>query len=678
MVDSIKEAFENALNHENEKKLIKLDVKTQKIEKKLRQLISETDLESYKIIDTNYLSREPSDITKKVFENNSNIKTINQLISLASEDRLFINLQEIDDYKIYQIIRVLINLHSEENNTNLISYLSVIAFNEQHKMILKAHVLRSLHRNILSFDSYRENIGWIIDNTLEGNEFKKIIDEFKLISSDISETGLKKWCKNRLGDDYLYLSSKRKRKTYASDHLRDKFHHLHSSINNYFSSENFSITEMNSRDFILCDEDFELISSWTGIRYHADINNWVEFLDFSKEYKKGFEGNKFSSARIAEHSGYRFYQSLGRNVIDTSISQIDGSNNKWLTHDLEVNGKPVDVKNSRRGWNSRYYTEHIIKEFKKNELLNEVIYLGILSEYLSFNKIAEGKTANIRVLGEVKNSDLSELKTWINDNFLGILDIDHLENLRLIPGWAFEYPNDLYILRNSKRNILKEEIKKMIIEDKNNIERISNNISLFHLSELIRELKNEEGFEFFEPKEHVKPTNFQRNILKQIYHLNKSIGITRRSLYLLILGETIKAIKESSSEYNFDDLRNVIFNPSDYGYCFPLDLFDPESYIFNLISVLENLWVLENDFMKSFKSFQLSGASILKGLDKNNNWLTIMAYCGGWDEINNVKCGANPIYLGNSESCSKCYKLICSHCDHCSDYCVDNKKRIIN
>ena len=70
MVDSIKEAFENALNHENEKKLIKLDVKTQKIEKKLRQLISETDLESYKIIDTNYLSREPSDITKKVFEKN--------------------------------------------------------------------------------------------------------------------------------------------------------------------------------------------------------------------------------------------------------------------------------------------------------------------------------------------------------------------------------------------------------------------------------------------------------------------------------------------------------------------------------------------------------------------------------------------------------------------------------
>ena len=69
------------------------------------------------------------------------------------------------------------------------------------------------------------------------------------------------------------------------------------------------------------------------------------------------------SARAAEKVA-RFYRHYGKTVRDISIMQIDeNSKSDWSNYDLNVEGMPIDVKNSRRSQSSTdRYTEHYIQK----------------------------------------------------------------------------------------------------------------------------------------------------------------------------------------------------------------------------------------------------------------------------------------------------------------------------
>ena len=60
------------------------------------------------------------------------------------------------------------------------------------------------------------------------------------------------------------------------------------------------------------------------------------------------EDDRLYNARRAEISANHYYRGLGYSVVDVALQQLHSvEEGDWRTHDLEVSGRPVDVKNLR-------------------------------------------------------------------------------------------------------------------------------------------------------------------------------------------------------------------------------------------------------------------------------------------------------------------------------------------
>ena len=179
-------------------------------------------------------------------------------------------------------------------------------------------------------------------------------------------------------------------------------------------------------------------------------------------------------------------------------------------------------------------------------------------------------------------------------------------------------------------------------------------------------------------KEDIPKTDYI--LITKIINMKASIGITRRSIYLLILAFTIESL-DAEYKYKPDMWRKILFYNDNYNN--PLGLFDPERYVITLIEVLEALWEKEKGTLSKYNSFKLSGPNILKGMKSGSKPETVIAYCGGWinDGINSKKpCGRSPLYLGNSELCNYCSYLICPDkaCNTCKENCERNTAYLNN
>lgn len=109
---------------------------------------------------------------------------------------------------------------------------------------------------------------------------------------------------------------------------------------------------------------------------------WV--TEAGNEYQQA----QMLSARAAEKVVMQFYRQFGCQVLDVSGQQLgaDLAGADWLTHDLLVDGKPVDVKNTRP--KDSYtdgrtgYAEHVVKRFKQDRSNQHVTIVGVRSPFL--------------------------------------------------------------------------------------------------------------------------------------------------------------------------------------------------------------------------------------------------------------------------------------------------------
>ena len=149
----------------------------------------------------------------------------------------------------------------------------------------------------------------------------------------------------------------------------------------------------------------------------------------------------------------------------------------------------------------------------------------------------------------------------------------------------------------------------------------------------------------------------------------------------MILCETLKRIHKKN--YHPSDWNDMLFLDDNTNN--PLGLYDPLLYITELINVLSEIFDNERDALKNFISFKLAGPNILQGKrEEGDKWKTIIAYCGGRQlkvhenkrEYTTKPCLTNPLFLGASENCDECGKLICNKCGHCGGpYCPESQKR---
>lgn len=402
-------------------------------------------------------------------------------------------------------------------------------------------------------------------------------------------------------------------------------------------------------------QDVQLCLAWSDKKNYRQMN--IKKLSSIFQEINSYEASRLISARIAEKAAIKFFSSLKFNVEDVSIKQLFNEDRRWQDYDLKVNNIPVDVKNARTSFSSKYsYSEHTIPRFKiARELNQECNYFGVFSKYIKPENI-DTEIPECLVLGLANLTSINILSQWMTQRFGNFLEIQNLFNTKFQPGWLFEYPDNYYSTRKILLDGLPELITNLI-----SLKADSNSIPKWLLS-LCKDDYLTDQFEL---------QNEERQIQQDIKDLNIHVGISRSSLYCFVLGYFLEsiAIKREPIIVRSNIFRAIFLSDQKNDHIRPLGLHDPMMYVFNLITILSNIYtkIIESKFV--FKAFKLTHPQILKGLNTDGNWITLYAYCGGWIQYPNVRCGAIPIYFGQDVHCEICGRLICSKCNFCSNNC---------
>jgi hypothetical protein len=397
------------------------------------------------------------------------------------------------------------------------------------------------------------------------------------------------------------------------------------------------------------DLDARLCLAWNG-------TNAAAVAVFDLEERLGeYHAQRLMSARAAEHIAMDYFQSLNLFVEDVSVLQLGkGSDNRWKLCDLFVDGLPIDIKNSRRSFSSpHYYVEHCIPRFKSDRNSgDDVRIVGVLSEYLSFSEIID--CARGTILGEVSGSELRSVCRWMSRRFEHVLDLRGMWRPGFLPGWVFEYRPAHYVRRDSA------------------IESITG-----LLDEGARWGWQNKGLPGWlsvltsKPSDALPDRSESSELVRSIRSLLRENRCTRPALYLFVMGYIAEAIIQGSADsaHLRQAINSVVFvrgSEADQSQAaLPLGLEDSQRYIENLVESM--LMVMDSLSHEKIvvDSFRLVHPHILQARRLSGEWMTVLAYCGGWKSRPRVKCGAFPLRLGEHAVCPSCSHLACNKCGFC-------------
>lgn len=406
-------------------------------------------------------------------------------------------------------------------------------------------------------------------------------------------------------------------------------------------------------------DDIHLCLTWAGLgataTQHCDPQNLIQILG-------DYDANRLLSARIAEHAAAAFYVALGHEVIDVSIGQIGNLNDQWKDFDLLVNGRPIDVKNSRRSFSSHdSYVEHCVPKFKLSRATGmEVSVTGILSEYSTVERLVESNSS-CRILGEVSTSEIRRVYVWAARRFGSILNLDGIWKPSYQPGWIFEYPPEHY--PNRKTAIA--DIPCLIENLK------ASGITNDRIPGWLLPLCPDRAV--------VSPltgSSQTSKILSDLHSLDDEIGFSRPGLFIYVMGLFLEAIANGEQAGQLDGPLRALLFLHESSLSRPLGLEDSQSYVANLIEMLAQVQHEVHQQNIKLTAFRLTHPSILRGQRDSGSWMTLLAYCGGWRQVPvRARCGATPLFFGQHDVCSDCGHLVCSDCGYCSLDCVSVVRR---
>lgn len=409
---------------------------------------------------------------------------------------------------------------------------------------------------------------------------------------------------------------------------------------------------------VLGSHDYRLCLAWANQNHVGNVLSAGALVALIGEY----EAARLMSARVAELAAIKYYRAMGHQVIDISVTQIEaGSSGDWQEIDLLVDDRPVDVKNARRSFsNEEWYVEHVVAKFKaeRNSKKN-ISILGVLSSYEFASDIERAKGSCI-ILGEVSINEIRNLYKWTKVRFGTLIDFQGMWDLKLQPGWVFEYPPEMYTDRMEIAEKARSSIRRLI--DKLDPEDIRG-----FMWSLSTGWINDENLPAL-------LSNEKQSILSDIQKLFENVGRTRPALYMYTVGYLLEALADGRSWSLSGKLLYEMLEMPEWGdknfSSTMLGLSDPLGYLHALFGIFEAIFSHVASTRISFKAFKLISPKILKGNTSSGDWITLFAYCGGWiKEPFQVKCGNTPLYLGRHDNCLFCGYLVCDVCGFCQSQC---------
>lgn len=380
------------------------------------------------------------------------------------------------------------------------------------------------------------------------------------------------------------------------------------------------------------------------------------------------------SARAAELAVKTFYERHGFEAEDISGQQIlNPESVEWKTHDLTINGLPVDVKNSRRSErNHDVYTEHCIPTFKQNRQGKDVAIVGVLSPLLSpyciMNPGAALCSTSPTILGATQWKKLQALKVFEKS---GVFQID-LRRLgskaSFLPPWVFEFGSAFYKERDeilAQVTCINTPTELWESRSAETLSTMGNKHSIVPIliasGVIVENYWSRKSFRAWE-----------WNFMQKIRSWRSGIGLSLPFLYCTVLTHFLEIVasKRFPPDYSPKEYRRMLFFDHS-SRNLPLFIFDPLKTIDALITTLTILWETNREAIRGYHIFRLRRLNILEGKPSGteSDWKTLVAYCGG--ERGGTKCGLSPLVLGDTVDgkrvlqCPSCGKLICPNCDFC-------------
>ncbi len=145
-------------------------------------------------------------------------------------------------------------------------------------------------------------------------------------------------------------------------------------------------------------------------------------------------------------------------------------------------------------------------------------------------------------------------------------------------------------------------------------------------------------------------------------------GLQRATIFLHIRDRFCDSMRQSK-QFAADEIRELVFYPSDSEWKQPLGTLDPLKTNHQLLNLLTEIEAFSASQNLKFVEFKLQGPRILKGrLEGDSNFKSIFVFCGGRRD-HRTKCGKHSLRLGLETWCESCGYLVCPDCKHCSGNC---------
>jgi hypothetical protein len=379
-----------------------------------------------------------------------------------------------------------------------------------------------------------------------------------------------------------------------------------------------------------------------------------------------FKFEKMISARGAEKLVMQFYKKLGYEIEDISIHQVTQQSQDWKKGDIKLNSTElIDVKNSRKSYNSDSYSEFCVPSFKEFRD-HDVKIVGVLSPYL------RNDVDNPKILGSFDKTQLIKIEEIFSDKFIKI-DMPREKDInRYLPPWVFDYDERFY---QQQYQIL-TELQNLQEHDIPSWEDMSFVAQDFLPVFIAAKRPLPQYWIDNLPK-------WQVEFIKGLIEL-PSARITLPHLFLSILRHFLSMLSYQGLDYNPQKYLEIICTTSSKEH--PLKIYDPLNIIKNFCETLHTLWNNRDKEIKTskavskltdFKIFKFTGKGLLQGKrsESETNLTRILAYCGGTIRENGKykgKCPFRYLVIGTHQNCPKCGRLICPKCGYCSDVCRPN------
>lgn len=389
--------------------------------------------------------------------------------------------------------------------------------------------------------------------------------------------------------------------------------------------------------------------------------------------------DRVREARRAELSAVQYYTHRGHDVRDVSSEQLEPvSDGSWETHDLEIDGRPVDVKNVR---DTKFggFIVHPSPKFTKKEN-EEVAVCGVV----------DGR----RIVGEASGEALAELERSARSlaSALGLPRPRPSASMarwrRSLGPWLMDFTPEHY------RSFGRRSVCRVLA-------------AAARVPEFAASPPWAKAFiAFWSSTPDVSVTSLDPVdvSLRPLDVFVKSIAViprTRPGLFFFVLFYFLALARHGAWRRGIvkQDLFDFLFAPRSAGLAssarwtqWPLGLHDPLEVVYQLVETLDLMVEKNAQVLRSISSLALFGPGVLRACcvvtDQTTPAFTLLAYCGG--------CGKRPLWVREIDPalltskdrlsfgrpdpsppsgnflCPNCLKLICDACGFCEDPCSLN------